>query len=64
MASGDPRRPAKTTIAHYLTIVAKLGGYLARKADAPPGNMVLWRGFSRLTDIHLGVEIGVKLVGN
>ena len=50
--------------AHYAIQLAKLGGYLARKADAPPGNMVLWRGFSRLTDIHLGVEIGAKLVGN
>ena len=47
-----------------LNIVAKLGGYLARKADGPPGNLVLWRGLSRLTDIHLGVEIGEQLVGN
>ncbi len=62
--AGDVRQPAKTTIAHYLTIVAKLGGYLARKADGPPGNLVLWRGLSRLTDIHLGVEIGKQLVGN
>jgi Transposase DNA-binding/Transposase DDE domain len=60
----DARKPAKTTIAHYLNIVAKLGGYLARKDDAPPSNMVLWRGLSRLTDIHLGVEIGEALVGN
>jgi Transposase DNA-binding len=62
--AGDADRPAKKSISPYLKIVAKLGGYLARKADAPPGNMVLWRGFSRLTDIHLGVEIGAKLVGN
>ena len=35
----------------YLTKIAKLGGYLARKKDPPPGNTVMWRGLSRLTDI-------------
>jgi len=40
-----------------------LGGYLARTKD-PPGNMVLWRGLTRLTDIHLGFELKNQLVGN
>lgn len=40
----------------YLTAVAKLGGYLARKQDAPPATTVLWRGFSRLTDIVIGFQ--------
>ena len=40
----------------YITAVAKLGGYLARKHDAPPGTTVLWRGFSRLADIVFGFE--------
>jgi hypothetical protein len=40
----------------YITAVAKLGGYLARKQDAPPGTTVLWRGFSRLADIIIGFE--------
>jgi len=38
----------------YLTKVARLGGYLARASDPPPGNIVMWRGLSRLTDIELG----------
>ena len=38
------------------------GAYLARAGDPPPGNTVIWRGLSRLTDIETGVEIGV--VGN
>jgi len=50
-------------VAHYILAIAKLGGYLARKNDGPPGNTVLWRGLSRLTDIHLGVEISKKVVG-
>ena len=52
------------TLAHYLTRIARLGGYLARASDPPPGNMVMWRGLSRLTDIQLGFAIGAELVGN
>jgi hypothetical protein len=39
-------------------------GYLARAHDPPPGNKVMWRGLSRLTDIELGATIGAQLVGN
>ena len=52
------------TITHYLYAVARLGGYLSRASDPPPGNKVLWRGFNRLMDLHLGFLIGAKLVGN
>lgn len=62
--AGDPKQPAPKNLAHYVLAMAKLGGYLARKNDGPPGNTVLWRGLSRLTDIHLGVELSQKLVGN
>jgi transposase-like protein/DDE family transposase len=44
------------TARSYLTKLARLGGYLARNSDAPPGNTVMWRGLSRLTDIVLGFE--------
>ena len=52
------------TLAHYLTKIARLGGYLARAKDPPPGTMVMWRGLSRLTDIELGAALGRRLVGN
>jgi hypothetical protein len=48
----------------YLAKLARLGGYLARAHDPPPGNMVIWRDLSCLTDIELGVFIGAQLVGN
>lgn len=38
--------------------------YLDRTRDSPPGNMVLWRGMARLTDIHLGYYSLAKDVGN
>jgi len=54
----------RKTLSHYLTKSARLGGYLARANDPPPGNTVMWRGLSRLTDIELGAIIGAKIVGN
>ena len=51
------------TVSDCLNAVARLGGYLSRRGDPPPGNLVLWRGFKRLIDIHLGVALG-KIVGN
>ncbi len=48
----------------YLTKLARLGGYLARTKDPPPGNTVMWRGITRLTDIQLGFILGTQLVGN
>jgi hypothetical protein len=53
----------RKTIGDFLTRLARLGGYLNRTRDAPPGNMVLWRGMARLTDIHLGFCLA-KVVGN
>jgi hypothetical protein len=57
-------RRRKATLASYLTKIARLGGYLARAKDPPPGNAVMWRGVSRLTDIELGFFLGTQLVGN
>ena len=55
------RRPkplqSHRSLSSYLTQIARLGGYLDRANDAPPGNIVIWRGWSRLTDIVLGTVI-------
>jgi len=60
----DQKSLRRRTLSHYLTKIARLGGYLARANDPPPGNTVMWRGLSRLTDIALGAMVGVKLAGN
>jgi hypothetical protein len=56
-------RRRRRTLSHYLTKLARLGGYLARASDPPPGNIVMWRGLSRLTDIQIGVEMGAEECG-
>jgi hypothetical protein len=49
--------PGAKTLSAYLIKVARLGGYLARAKDPPPGTMVMWRGLSRLTDIMIGAML-------
>ena len=62
---GDrPSATPSNQLSLYLTKLARLGGYLARAKDPPPGNTVIWRGMSRLTDIQLGFILGTQLVGN
>jgi hypothetical protein len=61
-AREDLTRRYEELCVHYG--IARLGGYLARATDPPPGNTVMWRRLSRLTDIELGAIIGAKNVGN
>ena len=49
--------PSGKALFSYLTKLARLGGYLARSRDPPPGNTVMWRGLSRLSDIALGARL-------
>jgi hypothetical protein len=60
----DKPKARRKTLSHYLIKIARLGGYLARASDPPPGNTVMWRGLSRLTDIALGAMVGGEFVGN
>lgn len=65
ISGASHRRCRPGTLAFYLTKLARLGGYLARAGDPPPGNVVIWRGLSRLTDIERGAEIAAAgNVGN
>jgi hypothetical protein len=48
-SASPPQRPP--TLAEAIGWVARLGGYLGRKRDRPPGPTVLWRGFLALHEI-------------
>ena len=64
LVDDKPGKVPQRTLTTYLIKLAQLGGYLARANDSPPGNKVMWRGLTRLTDIELGAMIGAQLVGN
>ena len=56
--------PQLKRLSLYLTKIARLGAYLARAKDPPPGNIVMWRGLSRLNDITLGATLQADVVGS
>ena len=60
----DKIPPPQKSICHYLNKITRLGGYLARAHDPPPGNIIMWRGWQRLNDIAIGASLGKAFVGN
>lgn len=51
LSISDGKEPPECTTLHdCVNAIAALGGYLNRKSDPPPGNLVLWRGMQRLVD--------------
>jgi len=54
-----PKKPPSIGI--VVVWIAKLGGYLARKSDKPPGTITLWRGWKRLTDLTEGLKLAGQL---
>lgn len=53
-------RASPEKLSAYLVEIARLGGYLARSHDPPPGNMIMWRGWSRLMDIQRGATLAAE----
>lgn len=60
----DRGPPVQHTLSGYIVKIARLGGYLARARDPAPGNIVMWRGLARLTDIAIGYSLRSENVGN
>lgn len=54
---------APSTLGQCIVLLAKIGGYLARKSDPPPGSTVIWRGLNKLYELRAGYEIALN-VGN
>lgn len=38
-------------------LVAKLGGYLGRKNDLPPGHQIIWQGYTVLQLMCMGFAL-------
>ena len=50
-------------LSDYLSRIARLGGYLGRASDPQPGNIVMWRGLARLTDMAIGYSLNAEKCG-
>ena len=48
------------TLAEFWLAIARLGGFLARKADGLPGWQTLWRGWMRLQDMCWGANFATQ----
>ena len=59
--NNNKKLPKKTpAIGEVVIWVARLGGFLARKGDGPPGTITLWRGWKRLSDLTEGWNLAVQ----
>ncbi|MBU1950796.1 MAG: IS4 family transposase [Candidatus Eisenbacteria bacterium] len=57
----NKKLPKKTPPIREVVIwVARLGGFLARKGDGPPGTITLWRGWKRLADLTEGWSLAIQ----
>lgn len=43
-----PALSPQPTVAEVVPLIARMGGYMARRRDGPPGWLTLWRGYQRL----------------
>ena len=46
-----------TTLGAAAFLVAKIGGYMARKSDPPPGHEIMWQGYTGLRTMCVGYAI-------
>jgi hypothetical protein len=46
-----------TNLGETVRLVARLGGYLGRKHDPPPGHQLMWHGYRTLTNICEGYAL-------
>ena len=47
------RIPAQPKLNEVLRLIARLGGFLARKGDGEPGSETIWKGF---TKVHVAAK--------
>ena len=61
LAQRSAHSPATMTVGTFWTEVARLGGYLARRHDGPPGWRTIWKGWLSLQTLLEGVHLAFHL---
>jgi hypothetical protein len=49
------------TVYEFFRQLAMLGGFLGRKHDGEPGWLTIWRGYRKLHQTNVGIELGKRL---
>lgn len=53
----DPRTLAEPSLGELLRVIARFGGHLGRKNDAPPGAQCMWTGLARVRDFAIAIQV-------
>ena len=61
LAERSGQSPVTMTVGTFWTEVARLGGYLARSHDGPPGWRTIWKGWLSLQTFLAGVHFALQL---
>src|SRR6266404_1109480 len=61
LAQRSGQSPATMTVGTFWTEVARLGGYLARSHDGPPGWRTIWKGWLSLQTLLEGAHLAFHL---
>ena len=60
LTAKSPQLPAVLTVGWAIEAVARLGGYLEHRRKTPIGIQVLWRGWSKLSDLVEGWQLAIQ----
>ena len=52
----EPPPETAPTLDTAMGMIAKLGGYLGRRSDGPPGTKTVWIGMQRMRDFTLAIN--------
>ena len=61
IAARTTQSPSTLTMGTFWIEVARMGGYLARKGDGPPGWKTLWKGWLHLQTLVEGLHLAAQL---
>ncbi|WP_291995677.1 IS4 family transposase [Candidatus Accumulibacter sp. ACC003] len=54
------RLPQPKQLGDAVLLVARLGGYLGRATDPPPGHQIMWHGYAQLQTLCEGFCLNTK----
>jgi hypothetical protein len=53
----DPATLTEPSLGELIRVIARFGGHLGRKNDAPPGAQCMWTGLTRVRDFAIAIEV-------